>query len=89
MSALHSFPAETQKESAKAFKLVDAKTGEEVSLPFHGKCWDGHEITVRGFAPSWDHGRIFTTAEEVFVPSVVGLKIVPADVSAIARAGEL
>ena len=33
--------------STRTFKLVDKKTGEEISLPARRKCWDGSEIMVR------------------------------------------
>lgn len=61
-------------------KLVDKKTGEEITLPARRICWDGAEIIVRDFKPSrfeGNEGYIYTTMNETFVPSVVGAKIVP------------
>lgn len=61
-------------------KLVDAKTGEEITLPARRTCWDGAEIIVRDFKPSrfeGNEGYVYTNMNETFVPSVVGAKIVP------------
>jgi hypothetical protein len=65
--------------STRTFKLVNAKTGEEITLPARMTCWDGAEIMVRDFKPSrfeGNEGYIYTTMNETFVPSVVGAKIV-------------
>lgn len=67
------------QDHAPVYRLVDAKTGETVALPAARKCWDGYEITIRDFEPikyETSGGKIYTTMNEVFVPSVCGLKIV-------------
>jgi len=66
-------------EPAPVYQLVDEKTGAEIVLPARLKCWDGEWIMVRDFKPSrfeGNEGYIYTTMNEVFVPSVVGAKIV-------------
>lgn len=67
-----------QESAGPAFKLVDAKTGADITLPARMRCWDGAEVMVRDFKPSrfdGNEGYIYTT-EGTFVPSVVGAKIV-------------
>ena len=74
----------TAEVAKTGFKLVDAKTGEEITLPSTRKCWDGAEIVVRDFKPSrfaGNQGYIYTTMNETFVPSVCGAKIVQFPVS--------
>lgn len=64
---------------APVHKLVDEKTGAEISLPARMKCWDGYEITIKAFQPSRyqsSGGYITTDLNETFVADVVGAKIV-------------
>jgi hypothetical protein len=63
----------------KTFKLVDATTGAELDLPFTRTDWQGNPITVADFNPSrfiGNEGFVFTSINEVLVPSVVNTKIV-------------
>jgi hypothetical protein len=73
-------PTRTEAEARAArarFKLIDGETGAEITLPATRKCWDGYEITIKTFRQSpGAEGFIFTTANEVYVPSVCGAKIV-------------
>lgn len=64
---------------AQSHKLVDASTGQDITLPARLTCWDGAEIVVRDFKPSrfeGNEGYVYTTMNETYVPSVVGAKIV-------------
>lgn len=73
------YAPEQPQQSTQAYRLVDAKTGEEITLPARLRCWDGAEVVVRDFKPSrfaGNQGYIYTTMNETFVPSVVGAKIV-------------
>lgn len=61
------------------FKLIDKTTGEEITLPARRQCWDGADIVVRDYKPSrfeGNEGYIYTTMNEVYVPSVIGAEIV-------------
>ena len=76
-----SFAKKQREKLARKFVLVDAATGEEISLPATRKCWDGYEITIKEFQASGSHGMeglIVTTMNEEYVPSVCGAKIVEA-----------
>lgn len=69
------------KAAQPTHKLVDETTGAEIALPARMKCWDGAEVEVCEFRPSkfkGNPGYIRTTAHEIYVPSVVGAKIVKA-----------
>jgi len=60
-------------------KLVDEKTGEEVTLPYETLDFRGDKMTVISFrAPhkSSSTGRIYTKGGGEYFPSVAGLKII-------------
>jgi hypothetical protein len=60
-------------------KLVDEKTGEEVTLPYKTLDFRGNPITVVSFrAPhkSSSTGRIYTKDNREYFPGVAGLKII-------------
>ena len=68
----------------RAFKLIDCETGAEITLPATRKCWDGYEITITDFQASGSKdmpGKIYTSMNEVYVPSVCGAKIIEFPVS--------
>jgi hypothetical protein len=75
-------PTRTEAEARAArarFKLIDGETGEEIALPALRKCSDGYEINIVRFAPvkyQSSGGYIYSDLNEVFVPSVVGAKII-------------
>ena len=60
-------------------KLVDEKTGEEVTLPYETLDFRGDPMTVISFRaphkPS-STGRIYTKGGGEYFPSVAGLKII-------------
>lgn len=60
-------------------KLVDEKTGKEVTLPYNTLDFRGDKITVTGFkAPhkSGSTGKIYTKDGGEYYPGVAGLKII-------------
>ena len=84
-SALEDLPIPTNMEEGKEMvneaegKLVDEKTGEEVTLPYKTLDFRGNPITVVSFrAPhkSSSTGRIYTKDNGEYFPGVAGLKII-------------
>ena len=84
-SALEDLPIPTNMEEGKEMvnevegKLVDEKTGEEVTLPYKTLDFRGNPITVVSFrAPhkSSSTGRIYTKDNREYFPGVAGLKII-------------
>jgi hypothetical protein len=77
--AAEAFAKRQREKLARNFKLVDETTGEPIALPATRKCWDGYEITIKDFQASGSKdmpGKIYTTMNEVFAPSVCGAKII-------------
>jgi hypothetical protein len=67
--------------AAYQYKLINAESGVEVSLPLQAKAWDGSHHWIERFKPSRFQGNagfVYSRTGETFVPSVFGLKIVVA-----------
>ena len=77
--AAETFAQKQRDFVARKFKLIDCETGAEIVLPATRKCHDGYVITITDFQASGSKdmpGKIYTSMNEVYVPSVCGAKII-------------